>query len=110
MSLFFSVSTSPNSTEIAKRMLNNNTSMSMCFISYDQKSSEKAVQEFKNKSERRKIYKKTSKLSEDLAGLCLCRATRAGALYFLLIAATKLGTLKTFARDNSTKFIHLKLT
>ena len=82
MSLSFSVSTSPNSTEITKRVLNNNTSMCLCMSFRRTSKVRKKRKNLKINREAGRLKKlpkngRSSDLSKDLAGLRLaCLVTR----------------------------------
>ena len=61
MSLFFSVLTSLNSTDITKLVLNNNTSICTCMLFAMTSKFRKKRMKFQNKSEKQKIFKKLPK-------------------------------------------------
>ena len=77
MSLFFSVLTSPNSTEITKLVLNNNTSICLRMLFAMISKVRKKRKNFKINHNGGRLKKKFAKigrsyvLSEDLAGLVL---------------------------------------
>ena len=94
----FSVSTSPNSTEITKLILNNNTSICLCivFAMTSRPNVRKKRNNFKINRKGGIFLKKPQKsgrssaLSEDLAGMRLCRLNRCWVvIYNVLPSAQK---------------------